>query len=415
MRAIILLCLLLAFPVRGFAYIDSLKPHSLEKPQSAFVQRMEKITSSRAYRMTYIGVPLIVTGIIIQERDRGFRYLRNDYIPTFRYHYDDYLQYAPAALMLGLKAGGVKGRSSWGRMLVSDAFSAALMAGAVNTLKYTCKMTRPDGSNRHSFPSGHTATAFMTATMLYKEYGARSPWYSIAGYSMATATGVSRMLNNKHWLSDVMVGAGIGILSVELGYLFADLIYKDRGRNDLSKQDYEFLYDRFRCPSFLGIDEGLEVIMGHYRPASDMHVTFEVGISQGIEGAWFLSPYVGIGGRIAVSSSPLRVNHEMSIDRLSGAMACLGGYISYPLSSRWLVGGKVQGGYLHYKALSSDQYLLGKIGGPVFGAGTSMTFRANYNLDLRFQTTYYLQPPMRHGSDQYLNTMHLSITICMAF
>ena len=257
MRAIILLCLLLAFPVRGFAYIDSLKPHSLEKPQSAFVQRMEKITSSRAYRMTYIGVPLIVTGIIIQERDRGFRYLRNDYIPTFRYHYDDYLQYAPAALMLGLKAGGVKGRSSWGRMLVSDAFSAALMAGAVNTLKYTCKMTRPDGSNRHSFPSGHTATAFMTATMLYKEYGARSPWYSIAGYSMATATGVSRMLNNKHWLSDVMVGAGIGILSVELGYLFADLIYKDRGRNDLSKQDYEFLYDRFRCPSFLGIDEGL--------------------------------------------------------------------------------------------------------------------------------------------------------------
>lgn len=77
-------------------------------------------------------------------------------------------------------------------------------------------MPRPDGSNNKSFPSGHTATAFMAATMLHKEYGGRSPWYSIAGYSMATVTGVSRMLNNKHWLSDVLVGAGIGILGVSV-------------------------------------------------------------------------------------------------------------------------------------------------------------------------------------------------------
>ena len=64
---------------------------------------MERITSSRAYRITYIGVPLIVAGLVVQERDRGFRHLRNDYVPSFRLHYDDYLQYAPAALMLGLK------------------------------------------------------------------------------------------------------------------------------------------------------------------------------------------------------------------------------------------------------------------------------------------------------------------------
>lgn len=177
---------------------------------------MERITSSRAYRITYIGVPLVVAGLVVQERDHGFRHLRNDYVPSFRFRYDDYLQYAPAALMLGLKIGGVRGRSSWGRMLVSDAFSVALMAGAVNSLKYTCRMPRPDGSNNKSFPSGHTATAFMAATMLHKEYGGRSPWYSIAGYSMATVTGVSRMLNNKHWLSDVLVGAGIGILGVSV-------------------------------------------------------------------------------------------------------------------------------------------------------------------------------------------------------
>ena len=57
------------------------------------------------------------------------------------------------------------------------------------------------GSNRHSFPSGHTATAFMTATMLNKEYGHKSPWIGVGAYGMATATGLMRMANNKHWLN----------------------------------------------------------------------------------------------------------------------------------------------------------------------------------------------------------------------
>ena len=103
-------------------------------------------------------------------------------------------------------------------MLTADAFSAALMAISVNAIKYTAKVQRPDGSNYKSFPSGHTATAFMTATMLHKEYGLTiSPWISVAGYSVAAATGISRQFNNRHWLSDVLVGAGIGILTTELG------------------------------------------------------------------------------------------------------------------------------------------------------------------------------------------------------
>ena len=60
-------------------------------------------------------------------------------------------------------------------------------------VKHSANVTRPDGSNNHSFPSGHTAMAFMAATMLHKEYGTtRSPWYSIGGYTVATATAVSR-------------------------------------------------------------------------------------------------------------------------------------------------------------------------------------------------------------------------------
>lgn len=373
---------------------------------------MERVTSSRAYRMAYIGVPLIVAGVIVQGRDQGFRHMRNNYVPTFRWHYDDYLQYGPAALMLGLKVGGVKGRSSWGRMLVSDAFSIALMAGVVNSLKYTCRMPRPDGSNNKSFPSGHTATAFMTATMLHKEYGARSPWYSIAGYSMATATGVSRMLNNKHWLSDVMVGAGIGILAVELGYLFADLIFKDKG---LTEFDREFLYDRYSCPSFLGIDVSLDIALGRYNPLPGLSTEFNTGVNIGIEGAWFMNPYVGFGGRTAVSSMPLRFDAAELTSRLDSWMTCAGTYFSYPITDRWRGGGKVLVGYQHYDALTVGDYKLGRVGGAVFGAGTSMTFRANYNLDLRFQATYYLQPPMAMGSRQHLNTVTLGLSVNMAF
>ena len=163
--------------------------------------------------MLFIGTPLIVGGVVMQAYDSDFRRLRNGYSRSFHHDYDDYLQYAPAGVMVGMKAFGVKGRSSWGRMLVSDAFSAGLMAIGVNSLKYSCRVMRPDGSSRNSFPSGHTATAFMTATMLHKEYGHRSPWYSIGGYTVATVTGVTRQLNNRHWMSDVMVGAGIGILA----------------------------------------------------------------------------------------------------------------------------------------------------------------------------------------------------------
>ena len=174
--------------------------------------------------------------------DKDFRTLRSTVAPNFRHHYDDYTQYAPAALMIGLKACGYHGRSDWGRMLVSDAFSVASMAAVVNGVKYSVKRLRPDGSTYNSFPSGHTATAFMTATMLHKEYEGRSPWFSIGGYTLAAITGVSRVLNNRHWLTDVVAGAAIGIGSVHLGYFITDLIFKDRHLNP-NYEVPEFCYD----------------------------------------------------------------------------------------------------------------------------------------------------------------------------
>ena len=93
------------------------------------------------------------------------------------------------------------------------------MLGTVNALKYTTDEIRPDNSSANSFPSGHTANAFFGATVLAEEYKDQSIIYPIVGYTVATATGVLRILNNRHWASDVLVGAGIGILSAKAAYV----------------------------------------------------------------------------------------------------------------------------------------------------------------------------------------------------
>lgn len=195
--------------------------------------------------------------------DDGFREMRNNAFYDTRYYIDDYTQYVSAAAMLITKAVGYQGRSSWGRMLTADAFSTVIMAGAVNGLKYTVRRKRPDGSTDDSFPSGHTATSFMTATMLHKEYGWRNPWFSFGGYTIASLTGLSRIVNNKHWLTDVIGGALIGIYSVELGYFLADLIFKDKYTNPSYIEHQAFGLDPFKKYYKIGLNMGFRFLIGN--------------------------------------------------------------------------------------------------------------------------------------------------------
>lgn len=92
------------------------------------------------------------------------------------------------------------------------------MAGITTLIKYTTQYNRPDHSNRHSFPSGHTAQAFVAATFLSEEYKDRLPWIPYISYGVASSVGILRMANNKHYLSDVLAGAGIGILTMKVAY-----------------------------------------------------------------------------------------------------------------------------------------------------------------------------------------------------
>jgi len=166
---------------------------------------------------------------IIKNINLYVRGLRNMHTPLFHQSYDNYLQLFPGILLIGLKLGGVKGKFEWKRLLTFIVLSIILTQLVVNSLKLACGVLRPDESNFFSFPSGHTATAFMTATLLYKEYGFKSVWVGIVAYAAAIMTGMTRILNNRHWMIDVIVGAALGILLTEMAYRMVKIIFKDRG------------------------------------------------------------------------------------------------------------------------------------------------------------------------------------------
>jgi len=76
-------------------------------------------------------------------------------------------------------------------------------------IKYATDRTRPNG-DPHSLPSGHASTSFATATVLQNHYGWK---LGLPAYIVATYSGVSRIYDNQHWASDVVLGAAVGIAS----------------------------------------------------------------------------------------------------------------------------------------------------------------------------------------------------------
>ena len=343
---------------------------------------------------TWVGIPLFVSGMIAKGEKEAFRQNYNNpntKIRLIKYNFhseiDNYTQFAGIGLTVGLKMAGVEDRSSWPRLFASSLASYGVMAAFVNSIKYTTSEMRPDGSTRNSWPSGHTATAFVGATILHKEYGlTRSPWYSIGGYTVATATGVMRVLNNRHWISDVLSGAGIGILSTELAYGICDLLFKEKG---LLMNDLAFYPDLRENPSFFSISMGIGLgnknltlpgfNFGIQLPDDDpdydgadtqsLKLKFRSATAVGVEGAYFFNPYIGIGARLRVKSTPINgwsqftniereslkdiandpdfqnaiqyFDLEIESDHITEFAADAGLYFSLPLSSRLAIGSKL--------------------------------------------------------------------------
>ena len=428
MKRIGITCMLAIFAMTGiFADTTEDNKWKLETPEMAPVLTMDEYnTNSPALEMTaltsnspelpalavakdikpytfwddqtYVGIPLFIAGIIAKSEKESFR---QDYtnkksanrLIKYNFHseIDNYTQFVPMFLSTGLNLAGVEGRSDFGRYLASGALSYAIMAAIVNPIKYSAKEMRPDGSTRNSWPSGHTATAFVSATILHKEYGlTRSPWYSIFGYGVATATGVMRVLNNRHWVSDVLSGAGIGIFSTEVAYGLSDLIFKEKGlkRNDLSGGE-----NIITNPSFFSVSMGVGLGSKNldFDDGSEEGTHFDLTTSTvvGAEGAYFFNKYVGVGGRLRVRSTPVKgldvisqegqglyneitsipeaerwiSTHDLHVetDHITEFASDLGVYFNIPLSNHFAIGTKLLVGRSVIQDLDINSHFAGEV------------------------------------------------------
>lgn len=273
----------------------------LKKDSLLISTKKKSFLKSDAFRIGFIPSLFFTASASTWGERKNIRAIRNRYIPTFANGYDNYLQYMPAVGVYALNLSGNKGKNNLKRATVSYAASAVIMGIIVNSIKYTAKVERPDGSSNNSFPSGHTSNSFMNATFLHKEYGQLSPMYSIAGYSMSTFTGVGRGLNNRHWISDVLAGAGIGILSTQLGYFFVDKYY---GNNGDRPEEYNF-EDPLENPSYLSLKLGYAMATRNLVDVYDIDIFSKHGFEAGLEGAYYFNHNWGIGADFSFVSFPI--------------------------------------------------------------------------------------------------------------
>ncbi|MDR1527768.1 MAG: phosphatase PAP2 family protein [Dysgonamonadaceae bacterium] len=191
-----------------------------------YAQDNDSLSYSPTAKIISIAVPsaLIMYGAVSLGNNgiRQFDYSVRDHLlekdAMWNRSWDNYLKYSPAVAAFGMKIAGMKSTHKITDMAIIHVLSNLLNTGIVHGAKHIVSRERPDYSNRQSFPSGHTSTAFVAAEFLHQEYKDQSVWISIGGYSMASLIGVARVYNNRHWVSDVITGAGIGILSTKIVY-----------------------------------------------------------------------------------------------------------------------------------------------------------------------------------------------------
>lgn len=203
----------------------------IELPASEVLNEETKVDLGKRLENPYKfkGTELIVPGALIGfglvglewkwwkkiNRDIRDDLQKNDHK---KLRFDDYIQFAPTVATYGLKLCGVKGKHDMVDVTIIYGTAYLLLAATLYPMKDFIRSERPNQKGFDSFPSGHTAIAFVGAEVLRREYWDVSPWIGIAGYAVAATTGFMRIYNNAHWLNDVIAGAGLGILCAEAAY-----------------------------------------------------------------------------------------------------------------------------------------------------------------------------------------------------
>ncbi|MBR5905384.1 MAG: phosphatase PAP2 family protein [Bacteroidales bacterium] len=125
-----------------------------------------------------------------------------------------YTRLVPSTMHMGLGFVGVPTRHALLDRTIEETIAHVFGLSTGFLLKYTVTRNRPDGSDNQSFPSGHTLFAFTGAELTRMDYG----WgWGGGAYAVAVFTGAERLWGDKHWVTDVLAGAGIGILAAHVG------------------------------------------------------------------------------------------------------------------------------------------------------------------------------------------------------
>jgi len=201
MKKTLLLILLVAFFFKSNAQsIDSI----------TLVKSKNKIS----YNQFIAPTVLIGCGFLLKE-SKWNKNLQNDtqkiFGRDFQTQKDNFLPFIPIAQIYGGKHLGLEPKTDIQHQTINIIIANLITYGIVESMKHSFKETRPDFSDNLSFPSGHTALSFTNASILYYEYKDASIWYASSGFLFASATGILRIANNKHFASDVLTGTGIGL------------------------------------------------------------------------------------------------------------------------------------------------------------------------------------------------------------
>ena len=130
------------------------------------------------------------------------------------YDIGSYVQYVPSAMHLGLGLLGCRSSHSFLDRTIESSVSHLVALGLSRIPKYLFHSLRPDGGDYKSFPSGHTILSFTGSELVRMDYGAL---WGAGAYAIGTFTALERIYGNRHWLGDVLAGAGLGILAAHTG------------------------------------------------------------------------------------------------------------------------------------------------------------------------------------------------------
>ena len=194
-----------------------------ENPRGVSSPAKAPFFKSKLFRAVAIPAVLITYGAITAQGDAGINHSSREFVrKQFRpvsTGFDNTLIIVPYFELAAVAIAGVESRNDRINTLLIIAKGEAIMLASTFAVKYLAHETRPDGSDNLSFPSGHTAQAFLAASIVHTEFRDKSQWYGIGAYTIATSVAALRMINDKHWQSDVVAGAGFGILSAHMAYL----------------------------------------------------------------------------------------------------------------------------------------------------------------------------------------------------